>query len=97
MGSDLTPSFIFFVNTGIIEPVKNRMIKENSYGGRRRGFGTFPVIKADLTRTIVKNKDGVVVSADDVTMMRFLKDFLNVEGFGNELVNNINEALRTRK
>ena len=97
-GQMIQDGFMFpHIITGIIEPVKNRMIKENSYGGRRRGFGTFPVIKADLTRTIVKNKDGVVVSADDVTMMRFLKDFLNVEGFGNELVNNINEALRTRK
>ena len=97
-GQMIQDGFMFpHIITGIIEPVKNRMIKENSYGGRRRGFGTFPVIKADLTRTIVKNKDGVVVSADDVTMMRFLKDFLNVEGFGNELVNNINEALRTRR
>jgi hypothetical protein len=97
-GQMIQDGFMFpHIITGIIEPVKNRIIKENSYGGRRRGFGTFPVIKADLTRTIVKNKDGVVVSADDVTMLRFLKDFLNVEGFGNELVNNINEALRTRR
>ena len=97
-GQMIQDGFMFpHIITGIIDPVKNKIIKENSYGGRRRGFGTFPAIKADLTRTIVKNKDGVVVSADDVTMLRFLKDFLNVEGFGNELVNNINEALRSRK
>lgn len=83
--------------TGILSPIKNRIIKENSYGGRRRGFGSFPVIKSDLSKTIVNKKDGVVLSGDDVTMVRFLKDFLNVEGFGNELINNINEALRTRK
>ena len=83
--------------TGVVEPVKNRMLKENSYGGRRRGFGSYPVIKSDLTRTIVKNKDGVVVSADDVTMMRFLKDMLNVSGFGNELIENVNEALKSRR
>ena len=83
--------------TGIVDPVKNRIVKENSYGGRRRGFGTFPVIKSDLSRTIVKNKDGVVLSADSFTMMIFLKDMLNVEGFGNDLVDNINEALKTRR
>ena len=83
--------------TGMIEPVKNRMLKENSYGGRRRGFGSYPTIKSDLSRTIVKKEDGVVVSADDVTMTRFLKDLLNVSGYGNELVENINEALRSRK
>ena len=97
-GQMLQDGFMFpHIITGIIDPVKNRIIKENSYGGRRRGFGTFPTIKADLSRTIVKKEDGVVVSADDLTMLRFLKDFLNVEGFGNELVENINEALRTRK
>ena len=82
---------------GILSPIKNRVVKENSYGGRRRGFGSFPVIKSDLSKTIVSKKDGVVLSGDDVTMVRFLKDFLNVEGFGNELIDNINEALRTRK
>ena len=70
--------------TGMIEPIKNRMLKENSYGGRRRGFGSYPAIKSDLSRTIVKKEDGVVISADDVTMTRFLKDLLNVSGFGNE-------------
>tara|TARA_R100000234_G_scaffold120126_1_gene105678 strand:- start:4151 stop:12247 length:8097 start_codon:yes stop_codon:yes gene_type:complete len=83
--------------TGMVEPVKNRMLKENSYGGRRRGFGSYPAIKSDLSRTIVKKEDGVVLSADDVTMTRFLKDLLNVSGYGNELIENINEALRTRK
>lgn len=83
--------------TGMVEPIKNRMLKENSYGGRRRGFGSYPAIKSDLSRTIVKKEDGVVISADDVTMTRFLKDLLNVSGFGNELIENINEALRTRK
>ena len=82
---------------GILSPIKNRVVKENSYGGRRRGFGSFPVIKSDLSKTIVSKKDGVVLSGDDVTMVRFLKDFLNVEGFGNELIDNINEALRTRR
>jgi len=83
--------------TGILSPIKNRILKENSYGGRRRGFGSFPVIKSDLSKTIVREEDGVVISGDDITMVRFLKDFLNVEGFGNELIDNINEALRTRK
>jgi len=83
--------------TGMIEPVKNRMLKENSYGGRRRGFGSYPAIKSDLSRTIVKKEDGVVVSADDVTITRFLKDLLNVSGYGDELIENINKALRSRK
>ena len=80
---------------GTVEPIKNRMLKENSYKGRRRGFGSYPVIKSDLSKTIVKSRDGAVLSADDVTMVRFLKDSLNVTGFGNDLIENINEALRT--
>ena len=85
------------ISSGVIEPVKNKMLKENAYGGRRRGFGSFPVIKSDLNKDIVKKEDGIVISADDVTMVRFLKDLLNVSGFGNDLINNMNEALRNRK
>ena len=97
-GQMIQDGFMFpHIITGIVDPVKNRIVKENSYGGRRRGFGTFPVIKSDLSRTIVKSEDGVVLSADNLTMMRFLKDMLNVEGFGNDLVDNINEALKTRR
>ena len=97
-GQMIQDGFMFpHIITGIVDPVKNRIVKENSYGGRRRGFGTFPVIKSDLSRTIVKSEDGVVLSADNSTMMRFLKDMLNVEGFGNDLVDNINEALKTRR
>jgi len=83
--------------TGMSESIKNRMLKENSYGGRRRGLGSYPVLKSDLARNIVKKEDGVVISADDVTMLRFLQNLLNVDGTGNELINNINEALRSRK
>ena len=80
--------------TGVVEPIKNKMIKENSYRARRRGFGSYPVIKPDITKSLVRSKEGVVISGDDVTMVRFLKDILNVSGFNNDLINNINESLR---
>ena len=73
----------------ILEPVKNKIIKENSYSGRRRGLGNYPVLKADLTGKMVRNKEGVVLSEDDNTSMSFLKRKLNVKD-----LNDINTALR---
>tara|TARA_R110002051_G_scaffold276394_1_gene337726 strand:+ start:3411 stop:11921 length:8511 start_codon:yes stop_codon:yes gene_type:complete len=73
----------------ILEPVKNKMIKENAYSGRRRGLGNYPVLKADLTGKMVRNKEGVVLSEDDNTSMSFLKRKLNVKD-----LNDINTALR---
>ena len=90
-GQMITDGYMFpHIVRGIIEPVKNRIIKENSYRGRRRGLGNYPVIKADLTGKLVRNEDGIVVSEDDITTMTFLKQKLNVSSF-----DDVNEALRT--
>ena len=64
---------------GILEPIKNKLINENSYKGRRKGFGNYPTVKPDYDGTKVNRYDGVAISEDDVTMVNFIKQKLNLD------------------
>ena len=79
---------------GILEPIKNKLIKENAYRGRRRGFGNFPVLKPDYTGEIATQYDGIAISEDDYTTVNFIKNKLNLDRglVGEELQSAYNEA-----
>ena len=84
---------------GHIEPVKNKLIGQNAYGGRRRGFGNYPVIKSDIDGTKVSSYDGVAISEDDATMVNFVRQKLNLDrGLrGAELQKAFKESIRGRR
>jgi len=67
------------ITRGILEPIKNKLINENSYRGRRKGFGNYPVVKPDYDGTKVSRYDGVAISEDDSAMINFIKQKLNLD------------------
>ena len=84
---------------GHIEPVKNKLIGQNAYGGRRRGFGNYPVIKSDIDGVKVSSYDGVAISEDDATMTNFIKQKLNLDRSlrGEDLQQAFKESVRGRR
>ena len=57
---------------GFEDPMKNKMIIQGAFKGRIKGYGNVVTLKAD-TNNMVRSPDDIVVSADDDTIMNFLK------------------------
>ena len=87
------------IASGALEPVKNKLIRENAYKGRRYGFGNYPTIKPDYDGTKVLDSNGIAISEDDVTMTNFIKKKLNLDAGlqGNDLQNAFKDAMLNLK
>ena len=83
------------IASGALEPIKNKLIRENAYKGRRYGFGNYPTIKPDYDGTKVLENNGIAISEDDATMTNFVKKKLNLDvGLqGNDLQNAFKDAM----
>ncbi len=83
------------IASGALEPVKNKLIRENAYKGRRYGFGNYPTIKPDYDGTKVLENNGIAISEDDTTMTNFVKKKLNLDvGLqGKDLQNAFKDAM----
>jgi mRNA-degrading endonuclease RelE of RelBE toxin-antitoxin system len=83
------------ISSGVLEPIKNKLIRENAYKGRRTGFGNYATIKPDYDGTKVSEENGIAISEDDATMVNFVKQKLNLDPSlrGAELQNAFKEAI----
>lgn len=61
------------IASGVLEPVKNKLIRENAFKGRRTGFGNYATIKPDYDGTKVSDENGIAISEDDAIMVNFVK------------------------
>jgi hypothetical protein len=82
------------IASGVLEPVKNKLIRENAFKGRRTGFGNYATIKPDYDGTKVSDENGIAISEDDAIMVNFVKKKLNLDPSlrGVELQNAFKEA-----
>ena len=82
------------ISKGVLEPIKNKIIRENAYMGRRQNLGNYPTLKPDYDGTKVLEKNGIAISEDDSVMVNFVKRKLNldIELTGKDLQNAFNEA-----
>ena len=67
------------IASGVLEPVKNKLIRENAFKGRRTGFGNYATIKPDYDGTKVSDENGIAISEDDAVMVNFVKKKLNLD------------------
>jgi hypothetical protein len=83
------------ISSGVLEPIKNKLIRENAYKGRRTGFGNYATIKPDYDGTKVSEENGIAISEDDATMVNFVKRKLNLDPSlrGAELQNAFKETI----